>query len=172
MNNKDFLLAEYQALSEYFMRAIDFRFIVFGFYITTLGLILADKVKPYKLIIIIILTILIWLLELRNRGLAGSMIERGIEIENSIYGEEASIEENTFFYRIKYGGPGKNPTQMEIRKGETTRIFGIKIKSGLLFHNKDYRFYIISHSFIFDFAYLGAILAAASYLIILLTHCD
>lgn len=167
MNTKDVLIAEYQALSSYFMKVIDFRFIVFGFYITTIGLILADKVKPYKLIIIIVITILIWLLELRNRGLSGSLIERGIQIENEIYKDDDLFEYNTFFYMMKYGGSGKNATIKKIREGDKTRIFGININSGLIFQTKDYRFYIISHSFIFDFAYLCAIVAATTYLIIL-----
>ena len=149
---------EYQAISGYFIKIIDFRFIVFGFYITAIGLLFSGAIESYKLVVIIILTVFIWLLEIRNRALANNLIERGIKIEENIYGEEIAIEENMFFHRMRYGLGGKYQIYKPGGGGEAAHVFGVKIKNPLVFKSKEYSAYLITHTFIFDLAYLTAII--------------
>ena len=162
---KRFLISEYSTVSTYFNTIINFRFIVFGFYITAITLLIYDNFSAAKAIILISISIILWILELRNRGLANKVQSIGIEIENNLDPQKSF--KHHFFNSLKF----------DIKPDETD-IFGKKILSPILIEYKDGKIerlfskttnrieavYLISHTFAIDFAYSLAIFFSLLYL--------
>jgi hypothetical protein len=147
-----FLLAEYAAISSYFNQVINFRFLTFGFFITVIGFLNFNGTKGEDNnnieLILIGLTIIVWLLELRNRSLSETLSERGKEIEEEV-DKSCKKENSRFFHKMDKGQ----------KHGGKTRIFGYKIGNIKISGNeKGYKYYLISHSFIFDTTYLLALI--------------
>jgi len=181
-----FLLTEYSALSSYFNQVINFRFVTFGFFITVVGFLFSNKTNAddnsFLGWIIIALTLIVWLLELRNRSLSSTLTRRGKEIELLIDDDikqqiiktmknedppDDELKKLRFFHRIEKGE----------KFGGITRFFGQKIGNKELMEDRNdktndeeideapYKLYLISHSFIFDISYLLTILFSFEYLI-------
>ncbi len=155
--NNEFLVAEYSALSAYFNTIINFRMIVFGFFTASISVLLTSKMDSlFRAIAVFILTLMIWLLELRNRSISAYLTERGSEIENSISWKEVHVPGMSFFHYMHYG------------KGEAEEIrtFWYQFKNLVI---PDYmkpgrsrqlpkiegnpKYYLISHTFVFDVTY-------------------
>ncbi|MGV8025652.1 MAG: hypothetical protein AB2L18_03740 [Anaerolineaceae bacterium] len=150
--DKKFLIAEYSALSSYFNQVINFRFLTFGFFIAVIGIINFDRCVEGRNnnieLIIIGLTMVVWLLELRNRSLSETLSKRGKEIEE-VFDKFNLQHNNQFFHRMDEGE----------KHGGKTKIFGCTIRNiKILGGEKEYKYYLISHSFAFDIAYFLAIL--------------
>jgi hypothetical protein len=86
--NPDDMRAEYTALSNYFQTVVSFRFTVIGFYIAFLGLIISQykdisqSVNHYFIFsIFIVVTLVVWIIDLRSRVLYRGIGHRGKEIE-------------------------------------------------------------------------------------------
>ena len=164
----EFLLTEYSAVSSYFNQVINFRFVTFGFFITVVGFIFSNKPNSgdgtFSGCIIIALTVIVWLLELRNRSLSKTLTGRGMEIELLI---DEDIE-NNIIMTMKEENPSDDDLKIlrffhRMEKGEKSggeaRLFGHKIGNIEISYNNDnknaapYKLYLISHSFLFDLAY-------------------
>ncbi len=186
---KDFLIAEYSSISSYFNQVINFRFVSFGFFITVVGFLFSEVSYRTESIntrywVILILTILVWMLELRNRSLSAQLSTRAKEIEKYFFHEDIPSEEeinkrekssaNHFFHIL----------DNENKEAEKTRIFGIphsprplytiiqtqgniKMKIGLKTVKQEnkttdssFTLFFLSHSFVMDVSYTIAIIAS------------
>jgi hypothetical protein len=79
---------EYSALSNYFQTVVSFRFTVIGFYMAFLGLIISiykdigQSINHYFLFgVVVFITFIVWIIDIRSRVLYGSIGHRGKEIE-------------------------------------------------------------------------------------------
>jgi len=178
-----FLLTEYSSISSYFNQVINFRFTTFGFFIAVIGFLFSneDVFKDETILgwIIVVLTVIVWLLELRNRSLSRSLTKRGKEIELLI---DDDIKD-----QIKKIMKTENPSDDDLKKlrffhrlekgeenGGKPRLFGQEIGNIKLMEDRNdkkkdeapYKLYLISHGFIFDISYLLTIIFSFKYFIL------
>ena len=165
VKEENFLITEYEQICQYFINIGNYRFLLFGFYSASVGLIItSDEMDLIKRLLIFVLTIFIWIMEMRNRSLAKTLKERGIEIEsNYINSKKKTLH---FFNYLD-----------EKREEMGGRIFGIKfenipiLKEVVVDKKPKYQFfpkkndlsdakyvyYLFSFSFAVDIAYFLAI---------------
>lgn len=90
--NNDFQIAEYNNLSHYFSTVITFRFTTVAFFIAAVALMLRiNNPTIYHYILLFLISVGIWLVELRNRAIFYNLIERGWEIEKKWADHEKGI---------------------------------------------------------------------------------
>jgi hypothetical protein len=137
----DFLNTEYTAVSAYFNQVINFRFTSFGFFIAIIGFLFSQNLNQgnLKYWVILIMTIIVWMIELRNRNLASQLMKRAKEIENFFFTSpkteneiQESIKNNEnssihFFHSIEEGQ----------KDGGKPKLFGIPMKNPMLYCVKE-----------------------------------
>jgi len=173
-----FLEIEYTVLSSYFIQIISFRFITFGFFITAIGFIFTqDNLNDNQILsfsFLLILTLVVFLIEMRNRTLASTVIERckNIEemfleirgLENKPFYNLITTEDHTKRLKIKPNFLGvdfpdtKIPTITNLKDYITSRKDMEKSK------------YLFSHSFAIDIAYTFSFIFCIYKLISLCTN--
>ena len=78
---------EYESICSAFNQFASLRFTLAGLYITGVGvLVAADQVPRARLYLIVALTVCLWIVELRTRGLLENLIRRGSQIEIGEWG--------------------------------------------------------------------------------------
>jgi len=78
----DFLRTEYSALSNYHNRVITFRFTTVAFFIAAVAFILRiDKLDFEHYLLLLLISLGIWIIELRNRAIFDNLLRRGRKIE-------------------------------------------------------------------------------------------
>jgi hypothetical protein len=178
MNNKnsDFLITEYSAISSYFNTVINFRFLIFGFFIAFIGVLISGDFNWLKAIFLLIVALFLWIIELRNRSLAKILIDREIQIENEWY--KNNNVHKYIFHRLNdgeasggvtriFGKPILNIALLEYEENKVIKYFpNIKNKNTSNKSDKNYVYYLISHSFIFDAAYFLTVLFSFVYIFI------
>jgi hypothetical protein len=95
--DKSYLQTEYSALSSYFNTVVTFRFTTLGFFLAALALIVASEVTRGKAILLMVITIALWLIELRNRTLYDNLGERGMQIERTYWEYKGKHAYEPFF---------------------------------------------------------------------------
>lgn len=143
--------AEYAALSQYFISLISHRLTLLGFYLAAVGL-MAAKWWPLPVPLAIlgcVLTLALYIFELRTRILYHHLAKRGIEIEQRYFCRPNTGDEYPFFSR--------QFTQYLGKKGERFRdeYFATPLKV-LGYIPVKWRF--ISHSLALDILYLSVLL--------------
>lgn len=94
--NEEDVRTEYEALTAYGRQIVIFRFTLLGFYLTLIGfLVLRGSPSAGEYLLLCLLTIGLWILELRNRALLKILDNRGIQIEKKHWKYE-SREEDAF----------------------------------------------------------------------------
>jgi len=142
----DILVAEYTAIIGHFNTTVNFRIVVFGFYIAAICIIFPSMLTNWwGSLFILIFTIFIWILELRNRGLADSLLNRGYEIEKSRVWKSNLVNGIPFCQRSKYGSRGE-PKKGDKKVGDDIRVFWFHFKNINVY--KD--LFLFTHTFIFD----------------------
>lgn len=150
MNDKEnkFLLAEYAALSNFFTQIINFRFITFGFFITAVGFIFtqtnSDHNNNLPFFFLLVLTFIVFIIEMRNRTLSSTIIERCKQIEKKFIDTD-DVKLKPFFNLINT----KNHSIILGIKPEFWKQELCNLKFSC--NNKELFFY--SHTFAIDFAY-------------------
>jgi len=175
--NIDHLSTEYSAISSYFNNIINFRFIVFGFFIASLGLIISGDFNIFKAVILLVLAIFMWILELRNKGLTKLLEDRGKDIEK-IWNKKDRTNQLRFFQRMKgtenegevtrlFGRPIKNKPLLVYYKKDLIKIIGIPVsKAKIKDKEKLFKYYLISHSFVIEISYSLTIACSLIYIAI------
>jgi len=186
----DFLNTEYSSISSYFNQVINFRFVSFGFFITVIGLLFSEVSNGTLPIntrywVILILTILVWMLELRNRSLSAQLSKRAKEIEEYFFPEKKTGEEQKLKTREKLSANHFfHILDNENKEAEKTRIFGIPCSPCPLYTiiqtqgniemkirlktvkqenktvNSSFTLFFLSHSFVMDATYTIAIIVS------------
>ena len=83
MDRKD-IRAEYAAISAKITQLGSYRFIIAGFFGTGVGVITSfiDKSTKVHFFLLVLITIAIWIIDIRTRSLLSMISKRGAEIEN------------------------------------------------------------------------------------------
>src|SRR4030095_15276633 len=81
------LRAEYSALSAYFNTVVTFRFTTLGFYLAAVALICSGETPSRsKAFVLLVITVSLYLVELRNRTLYKNVSDRAMQIEREYWG--------------------------------------------------------------------------------------
>jgi len=165
------LRAEYAALSNYFNKLITFRLTLLGFYLAAIGLIVAGTNWPISLpisLLGIVLTVSLYIFELRTRVIFRHLAKRAIAIEQVNWHFKGQKDAIPFFSRQFYDevikdkeNGDKFPTEIQ--------ILGIKIR---IPYRGSKVSALVSYSFALDILYLGVLIffivsAVSNYLNIL-----
>jgi hypothetical protein len=158
-----FLQTEYAQISSYHTNVITFRFTVFGFYLAAISIFFSNFNRE-RAIFSILLSIIIFIMEMRNRTLSKTLEDRAREIEELLFNEKN--EQNLHFYH-----------RLESKKEKIGgRFFGIKFNNFAIHKSKEdkkgrqknikwfpkykhikkafYVYYLLSHSFAIDLAFI------------------
>jgi hypothetical protein len=135
---------EYAAISAKLNQLPSFRFALAGFYIAAVGVI-ASVEQPAEIhfIVLIGLTTVLWIMDLRTRGLLANITNRGIQIEREYWGYKGWISHMT--NEKPLGEIESNKSS--VVENDTVKWFFWKIKLP--------RF--VSHSLSFDLLFLGVL---------------
>ena len=140
-------IAEYSAISTQFSSVINFRVLVFSFFIAVISLtFMSNMGNVWKSLFLIIFTLIIWALELRNREVSHILLIRGCDIENSKQWKDCLVEGIPYFNRMLYGSKGKNSTN---ESDEVIKVFWFSFKN--LQIGED--LYFFTHRFVLDITY-------------------
>ena len=155
-DKEKFLEAEYKGLSEYFGKAITFRFTTAAFFIAAVAIVLGARnpsLSHYALLLAI--SIGVWIVELRTRSLFANLIARGQAIETE-WGEHvgrAPVTEHdhmTFFHHIQPRRKDPKVPGEALLPDESRILFFKRIRTSF-----------ISHTIGLDIVYLSVIVFAA-----------
>ena len=81
------LRAEYSALSAYFNTVVTFRFTTLGFYLAAVALICGGEAPSRsRAFVLLVITVSLYLVELRNRTLYKNLSDRAMQIEREGWG--------------------------------------------------------------------------------------
>lgn len=141
--NSENLRTEYTALSSYYNTVVTFRFTTLGFFLASVGLIVNAPIKScHQGTLLLLITIGLWIVELRNRSLFRCLANRAIQIERDCWGYKHFTNAYHPYYSRMFkdkpdpeGDPTHSPTTRP--RFEKTRIFGLSIShpvSGLFSH--------------------------------------
>jgi hypothetical protein len=146
------LRAEYAALSNYFNSLITFRLTLLGFYLAAIGLIVAGTNWPIPLpisLLGIVLTVSLYIFELRTRILFHHLAKRAIEIEQVNWNFKGQKDALPFFSR-------QFPQYLESYEVIKDDYFATSIQ--ILGKIKTIRSKFVSHSFALDILYWGVLI--------------
>jgi hypothetical protein len=143
------LRAEYAALSNYFNSLISFRLTLLGFYIAAIGFLVSSTwpIQFHVSVLGILLTLSLYLFELRTRILFQHLSKRAIEIEQIEWGfKEGELP----FYSRQF------PTFLELYDVKNDNdYYATPIK---IFNKYPVKWKNISHSFALDLLYIGILI--------------
>ena len=139
------LRTEYQALCSYFGNIITFRFMVLGFFLAAVGLIVSSEKVPTPGPILIAFAASIWLIDIRNRVLMYQLLQRVRKIENLWRAEAPTyfpialghhyLWRNRvrirFFWRKRYAGPRDILGKAGTHSGGIDLILALTVLYGL-----------------------------------------
>jgi len=131
-DHADNLRTEYTALSSYFNTVISFRFTTIGLYLAAVGFIVSGSISTEKAFLLLGLSFILWLMDLRNRTLFYNLAERGMQIEWE-YWRYRGLEAYNPFYRhmMKERPPiAKDPNAPDRPPPDFTKILFWKIAVG------------------------------------------
>jgi hypothetical protein len=81
------LRTEYTALTSYSTTVVNFRFTVLGLYLAAVGIILGGKQPTWEIYFLLcLITICVFMIELRNQSLLKNISNRGMQIEHKYWG--------------------------------------------------------------------------------------
>lgn len=146
------LRAEYAALSNYFNSLITFRLTLLGFYLAAIGLIVAGTNWPISLpisLLGIVLTVSLYIFELRTRIIFHHLAKRAIEIEQVNWNFKGQKDALPFFSR-------QFPQYLESYEVIKDDYFATSIQ--ILGKIKTIRSKFVSHSFALDILYWGVLI--------------
>jgi len=165
-------VAEYSALYTYFNTLANIRLISFSFFITAVGFfIVSSEPAWWKPVFLLLITVIIWSIELRNRALVTIIKQRGCEIEDSELLKCNFVGGIPFFHRMSYQAGNK---KIKFHFNDPFKVFGFSINNinlSELFKLKIKDLYLFTHSFIFDSTFLFTILFCLFYIIINVINC-
>ena len=127
------LRTEYSALSSYFNTVVSFRFTSLGFYLAAVGLICKDDAPTVaRGLLLLLITVSIYLIELRNRTLYKNLACRGAEIERIWWGEVQKKENQDhickpYFNHMMHPVPKDIATDFSHQFGEIRHSYGINL---------------------------------------------
>ena len=104
---------EYSALTAYHNTVVSFRFTVLGFYLAAVGLIVGSGLSKPKAGLVLGLSFVLWLVELRNRSLLGNLGIRGMQIERDLWGYKGDKAYDPFFCHMIKEKPKNDPQAKE-----------------------------------------------------------
>ena len=100
------LRAEYSALSAYFNTVVTFRFTTLGFYLAAVALICGSQTPSRsKAFVLFVITVSLYLVELRNRTLYKNLSDRGMQIERESWGYKGAKSYEPFFSHMMRAAP-------------------------------------------------------------------
>lgn len=146
--NEENLRTEYSALTSYGNMVVSFRFTLVGFYLAAIGLIATGCPSKEKAILLVWLSIVLWFLELRNRGLLFNLSERGVQIERTYWGYRGPRAYEPFISHQNKVKPKDDPKAGDPPDPDPTRILFWQLKIP------------VSHIVALDLLYLGIIVYA------------
>ncbi len=135
---------EYAAISAKLNQLPSFRFALAGFYVAAVGVI-ASVGQPGEIhfVVLIGLTIVLWIMDLRTRGLLSNIANRGIHIEREHWGYSGWIS-----YMTEEKPPSETESnKISVAENDIVKWFFWKIKLPRL----------ITHSLSFDLMFLGVL---------------
>lgn len=157
-----FLQIEYAQISSYHTNVITFRFTVFGIYLGALGILIKEGLELKSAVFSLILTIIVFILEMRNRTLSKTLEDRCRDIECLMDKKLGKWDKKPhFFNNLKYkkekiGGRflfweiPNCPIYGKRKEGEKIEWFpSMKNEK---FNDYDYVYFLLSHSFAIDFS--------------------
>jgi hypothetical protein len=153
--NEENIRAEYAALNSYGNQVVSFRFTLVGFYLAFIGLIMTGSPSVGKAFLILWLSIVLWILELRNRALLSNLSERGMQIERDYWGYSGSKAYDAFISHQNKVEPLNDPEAGEPPGLDYTKILFWRLRLP------------VSHTLALDLMYLGVILYTIIQLFIL-----
>jgi len=155
----DDIRTEYSALSNYFNTVVTFRFTTLGFYLAALALIIGSGATIGKSLLLIIITISLYLMELRNRALYKNLADRGMQIERKYWKYTNEKHYDPFYaHMMKEELPKEDNETIPSKPNEDeAKILGQKVPGSF-----------IRHSWALDILYLGVGLYAMVQLIYLI----
>ena len=118
------LRTEYSALSSYFATVITFRFTTLGFYLASIGLIVGDTFSDAKALLLIVLSVILWVVEWRNRTLFANLGQRAMQIEREHWGYRGERAYDPLFSHMFKTPPEKDSKAGERRGPDYPRVFG------------------------------------------------
>ncbi len=107
----DNLRTEYDALCSSIRQIVTYRFTVLGFFLATVGLVLKADDLAYRGFILMVLAVLVWLLDIRNRVLLCRLEQRGNEIQKFWNSKDAEINRDCKHSFVTHG---KDKSEKEI----------------------------------------------------------
>ena len=149
----DDVRAEYTALARYFGQVIGFRFTAATIYFAGIAFILQAGLSRSKLVLMLIFSIGMWIVEIRNRGIFYVLGARGMQIERDYWGYKDKLAYSSFFQRMFRAEPLKGPAEdTEKPAPDPVRILIWMCTEPPRWIEK-----LISHTMGFDLVYLGVI---------------
>jgi hypothetical protein len=124
--------AEYSAISAKLNQLPSFRFALAGFYLAAVGVIVTHPACIH-FVLLIVLTVVLWLVDLRTRQLLANIGSRGKKIEMEYWRDGGWISHMDDTVRVKW-------------------LFGGELTVSIRY---------VSHSYGFDFMFLGILLYSA-----------
>ena len=143
---------EYAALSSYATTVVRFRFTLLGFYLAAVGLIVASSLSKEKAALLLGLTVVLWLLELRNRSLLNNLAQRGMQIEREYWGYRGRRAYDPFFSHQNKVKPTDDPEAGEPPLPDYPKVWNWQVKI------------TVSHTQALDLTYLLVALYAVVHL--------
>jgi hypothetical protein len=144
--NEENIRTEYTALNSYGSLVVSFRFTLVGFFVAAVGLIAAVDFTKEKAALLLWLSIVLWLLELRNRSLLSNLSERSMQIERQYWGYRGLRAYDPFVSHQNKLKPDDDPDAGDPPGPDSTKILFWRV-----------RLKIISHTIALDLLYLGVI---------------
>ena len=126
----DNLRAEYSALSGYFNTVVTFRFTTLGFYLAAVALICGGETpSKSKAFVLFVISVSLYLVELRNRTLYKNLSDRGIQIECECWGYNGGKSYEPFFSHMMRPEPSptKNLSKDSMPPPDYPKVFGIAL---------------------------------------------
>lgn len=142
-DKKENIRTEYLALNAYGGQVVSFRFQLVGFYMAAVGLLAVSCIEANtKGILLLWISVVLWLLELRNRSLIDNISKRGMQIECEYWGYRGDKSFEAFIGR-------QNRPKYDLNDYDFTTIMGvIKVR------------WPLSHTLVLDIMYMLVIIYA------------
>jgi hypothetical protein len=148
------LRTEYSAICSNLNQLASFRFMLVGFYVTALGLIVRGSPGRDKFLLMLWISLCFWILELRNRGLHSNMTERAMQIEREHWGYRGKRVYEPFISHWNKKRPLDDSEASEPPGRDTVRILFWNLKLP------------VSHTLGLDLLFLGVIVYSAMSLLL------
>jgi hypothetical protein len=95
---------EYSEIGRHYAEVAKFRFSVPAFYLAAIALLTREEVSTWKSLVLMVMTIFVWFIDLRNRYLVATLLDRGKQIETKYWGypglDDKSKEGDPGFFTV------------------------------------------------------------------------